>query len=72
LIERLLNIGDLAAVRFLFKRFRSSTIKKVLAASRSISRKSAIFWALFFKMPRKEVLCLKPEFQRKQRAIWKR
>ena len=72
LIERILNMGDLQAVQFLFKRFRRSTIKKVLATSRNVSHKSANFWALFLEMPRKEVLCLTPAFRRKQRAIWQR
>lgn len=72
LIERLLNLGDLKAIQYLFKTYRKTTIKKVLSLSRNLSLKSAQFWALFFGLSKKEVQCLNPVYRSKHVAIWTR
>lgn len=49
IIERVLELGDEKAVSWLVSRYRRSEIKKVLAASRRISRKSANYWSLVLR-----------------------
>ncbi len=46
IIERTLELGDDRAVRWLFSIYSRSIIKKVLAKSRRISRKSSNYWSL--------------------------
>ena len=49
IIERTLEFGDDKAVKWLFSNYPRSDIKKVLASSRRISRKSANYWSLILK-----------------------
>jgi hypothetical protein len=49
IIERTLELGDGRAVRWLFSIYSPSDIKKVLAKSRRISRKSSNYWSLILK-----------------------
>ncbi|HCS49953.1 MAG TPA: hypothetical protein DIW61_17580 [Candidatus Aminicenantes bacterium] len=49
IIERVLELGDEKAVSWLVSRYPRSEIKKVLAASRRISRKSANYWSLVLR-----------------------
>lgn len=49
IIERVLELGDENAVSWLVSCYHRSEIKKVLAASRRISRKSANYWSLVLR-----------------------
>ncbi len=49
IIERVLELGDDKAVSWLFSKYPRSEIKKVLAGSRRISRKSSHYWSLILK-----------------------
>ena len=46
IIERLLELGDEAAVRWLFANYEKGDIRAVLRASRSLTPKSRNFWLL--------------------------
>jgi hypothetical protein len=46
IIERILELGDEAAVRWLFATYSRSDIIRVLRAARSLSPKSHGFWTL--------------------------
>jgi hypothetical protein len=47
--ERMLELGDDKAVKWLFSTYSRAEIKEVLATSRRISRKSANYWSLVLK-----------------------
>jgi hypothetical protein len=49
IIERILELGDDKAVRWLFENYSRNDIRKVLAASQRISRKSSQYWSLILK-----------------------
>jgi hypothetical protein len=49
IIERVLELGDENAVSWLVSCYHRNDIKKVLAASRRISRKSANYWSLVLR-----------------------
>jgi hypothetical protein len=49
IIERVLDLGDDKAVRWLFSNYPRSDIEEVLAASRRISRKSSNYWSIILK-----------------------
>lgn len=48
IIERLLERGDIPAVRWMLAHYPKNSIVDVLKQSRSISDKSRVFWTLFF------------------------
>ena len=49
IIERILELGDSEAVRWLFSKFTLSDIKKILKKSRRISKKSKNYWSIFLE-----------------------
>lgn len=58
LIERILELGDEEACRWLFQQFPRDEIRKVAQESRRLSRKSAGFWAIYFGLPADQVRSL--------------
>lgn len=72
IIERILEYGDTDAVRWLLTAYPAKIIIGVLKNSRSLSKKSAHFWALFFGVPESKILCFLKPFQMHSKAIWNR
>lgn len=68
--ERLLEWGDVEAIRWLNKSVPLELIRLVVKNSRQLSCKSANYWAGIFNINKQEVRCLNPAFQRKHRKIW--
>lgn len=67
-IERVLEYGDLSHFKKLKEVYSLDDIKEVLKNSKTISFKTANFYALILHVPRKDVLCLrKPLIQRQDR-----
>jgi hypothetical protein len=60
-IFRVLEHGDEAAVAWMRQTFSESEIRRVLCTECRLSRKSATFWALIYKVPHQEVAALNPE-----------
>jgi len=57
-IERILEDGNDDEVRWVWKIFSKKEIIKALKTSRNLTKKSANFWALILRVPKKGVLCL--------------
>ena len=57
-IFRVLEYGDGPAVAWLRETFSESEIRRVLRTEGRLSRKSANFWALLYKVPFHEVAAL--------------
>ncbi len=70
IIERILEHGNQKAVKWMQNNYERKQIEKVLKKTRALSQKSANFWALVYNLNKNEVLCLKPSFRKKHRAIW--
>ena len=60
-IFRVLEFGDDGAVNWLRKTFSSDEIRRVLRTERRLSKKSATFWALIYRVPDHEVAALMPQ-----------
>ncbi len=74
-IERLLEYGDVPALRWMERRFSREEIVAVLKTSRRLSAKSASFWALYFDLPpeeRDEIVCLSKQFRDRCGSTWPR
>ncbi len=70
IIERILELGDVAEVRWMFQNFSREQIVQALRRVRGLSRKSAIFWASILGLPRKEVRCLSKRSRQPFGPIW--
>src|SRR3989304_10162440 len=57
-IARLLEHGDLIAIRWLLRTYTKEEIAEVVKQSRQLSRKSANFWRLQLAIPKSEVYAL--------------
>jgi len=49
IIERILELGDLSAVSWIFSNYTKNEIKEVLGKSRKVSAKSRNFWQLILE-----------------------
>jgi hypothetical protein len=59
-IGRILELGDEDAVRWMKETFLEADIRRVIAIDRSLSRKSATYWASRYRMAPGEVAALRP------------
>ncbi len=57
-ISRILEFGNESAVAWLRQQFSEVQIKKIIRTDRRLSRKSANFWALVYRIPSDEVAAL--------------
>ena len=58
-IARVLEFGDENAIAWLKEAFPENGIKEVIRTERRLSRRSANFWALVYRIPSYEVTALK-------------
>src|SRR4030065_2627328 len=65
-IERVLEYGDTDALSWLLKNYEKNKILDVLKKSKRISPKTGNFYALYFGIPKEELLCIRKPFIRKQ------
>ena len=59
-IGRILELGDEKAVKWMKESFSEADIRRVIASDRSLSRKSATYWASRYRMAPDEVAALRP------------
>lgn len=64
IIERLLEVGDLPAVRWLLASYASPDIIDVITHTRSLSPRSATLWALYFNLNPTEVPCIQKSWRK--------
>lgn len=66
IIERLLEYGDKEALAWLNENYEENQIVQVLKTSKRISSKTGTFYALYYKIPKEELECIKKPFTQKQ------
>ena len=69
-INRILEYGDPAALRWLFQAFPKNAIVETIKKSRQLSVKSVNFWVGFLNIDKSQVRCLQPQSQRNSQKIW--
>jgi len=57
IVERILNFGDLRALRWLFKVFQEETIREAVTISRGLTLKTALCWQNYFGLKEEEMRC---------------
>lgn len=66
IIARIVDFGDMEDVKWMLETYSKEEIVEVIKNRRGISRKSAIFWSVYFDIPREEIQCLKTLYPSKQ------
>lgn len=63
-IERLLEYGDLGAVKWVLENFEQTQIVEVVKTSRNLSGKTASMWQNYFNLSKGEIRCMNIPCQR--------
>ena len=69
-ISRLLDKGNVEAVRWVRKQYSEDKIKKTLINYRDFSLKSASFWALIYKLPLEKLKCFQKPYLKMRKELW--
>ena len=69
-IERILEYGGREAIKWMMTAYPRSQIIDTLSWSRNLSPKSADFWALFYRVDRERIRCLKKSFRETRKIFW--
>lgn len=72
IIERLLEYGNEDSLHWVESTYSIQNVKEIIQASRFLSRKSAIFYSLYYQINPEDILCLQKDFLNKHRQIWQR
>lgn len=70
IIERLLEEGDKVAVAWLEQTYDRQNLRDVVRSSRRLSPKTANFFALRLGIPKGEIRCLTPSYQKAHVQRW--
>lgn len=70
IIARILEYGDLEAIKWLLETYHRKMIKKVLMSRRGFSNKTANFWSKILDIDKNQILCLKKSYQEMQKTHW--
>jgi len=63
IIGRILQYGGLEGIRWIFENYGRQSIKRVVMNSRSLSIRTAHFWAVYFSIPISKIRCLSKQMQ---------
>lgn len=70
ILARLLEYGDEKAVRWMKKNFTKNDVAWVLYNLRSVSPRSANFWAVIFDIDKRKTLCLRKSYLTMRNMHW--
>lgn len=70
ILERLLELGNDDAIRWIRTTYPEEAIKSVVKNSRRLSRKTARFWQVFLGLEEEEVKCLARSYRRPENQLW--
>ncbi|MDO8609114.1 MAG: hypothetical protein Q7R95_01070 [bacterium] len=69
-ISRLLDKGNVEAVKWVRTNFSEQEIKKVFATIRDFSPEVGSLWSIMLQIPRNEVLCLQQSYLQMRKTHW--
>lgn len=69
-ISRLLDKGDVEAVKWVRENFKEDKIKETFKKIRGFNPKVGSFWSLFLHIPKEQVKCLNPSYLKGRRSHW--
>ncbi len=69
-IKRLLDRGDIKAIRWLFKRVKREKIIEVLLTTYDLSLINSNFWCLYFDIDKTKMRCMEKSLRKRKRELW--
>lgn len=69
-INRLLDKGEVEAVRWTRRHFPEELIVHTLKTLRDFTPKRASFWAAFYNLSEEEVRCLQEPYRSRHKMLW--
>ncbi len=66
IIERVLEFGDMDAIKWVDATYPKEVILDVLKCSKRLSAKTGNFFALYYQVPKEELLCIRKPFTQRQ------
>ena len=69
-VQRLLDKGNLKAVKWATDNFSSELIRRVLRTRPDFSLKNASFWSLLYQVPLAEVKCFQEPYRTTRKTLW--
>lgn len=69
-IQRLLDKGNVEAVRWVRKNFATEDIEETLKKYRDFSLKSASFWGLVYHVPLSQIKCFQEPYLTTRKTLW--
>ena len=70
IINRLLDKGDLEAVRWILHTYPRRSIIETLKHRLDFSPKTAVFWSRYLGIPREEIKCMQEPYYSLRRKHW--
>lgn len=69
-INRLLDKGDIRAVRWTINTYSKKDIKETFLKIRDFNAKVGNFWTIFLRISKEKVVCLQPSYLKMRRELW--
>jgi len=70
ILERLLEYGDVQAIRWVLSQYREEELLKVIKTSPRLSAKTGHFWCCYYHLQEDELKCLQPPSHRRDSKYW--
>lgn len=70
IIERLLELGNDDAIRWVLRSYPQQEITEVVKKSRVLSKKTANFWKNYFRLNKEEINCLQMSSRESESIYW--
>jgi hypothetical protein len=69
-VERLIENGNMEAVRWVRRRYGDDFLREVVCRSRNISRQTARYWQNVLDIPEEQILCLSKSWLNRPNRFW--
>jgi hypothetical protein len=70
IIDRLFEWGDLEEIQWLLKTYPKKLLKSELKSCRTLTPKSAAFWAFILNVPLGELRCIQKRSVQSRNSVW--
>lgn len=69
IISRIMDYGNCRDIRWMRQTYTDEKIKEVVCKRKGLSKKSAYFWAAYYKIPKERIRCLQESFPKRLRPF---
>lgn len=69
-INRLLDKGNLEAVRWVRRSFPKDLITETIKTKKDFSFKTVTFWSKYYQIPAEEIACMQEPFRNLRKQLW--